>query len=119
MRLCTLLKDAQNCGRSPTSVAGGLPAFGNCDTSAGFFGPGSLRLPGAALIAPCGGSSGFPKDAAFAADAAVRAAPAAPAASSLRRESGKRVSICQSPWDRTDGHHQRSQKQIAFVDQEM
>src|SRR5260370_24507749 len=39
MRLWALLKEAQNCGMSPTSVGGGLTALGNCDCSFGFCGP--------------------------------------------------------------------------------
>src|SRR5467141_1802438 len=61
MRLWALLKEAQNCGMSPTSVGGGLTALGNCDCSFGFCGPGSLRAPGVLLMAPSGGSSGLPK----------------------------------------------------------
>src|SRR5438128_1625576 len=86
MRLWALLKEAQNCGMSPTSVGGGLTAFGNCDWSFGFCGPGSLRAPGVLLMAPSGGSSGLPKVAACAGPAASTAPPAAAAASTLRRE---------------------------------
>src|SRR5436305_1849652 len=86
MRLWTLLKEAQNCGMSPTSVAGGLTALGNCDCSFGFCGPGSLRAPGVLLTAPSGGSSGLPNVAACAGAAASTAPPAAAAASTSRRE---------------------------------
>jgi hypothetical protein len=87
-RLWALLKDAQNCGMSPTSVAGGLIADGNCEVSLGFCGPGSRKLPALALIAPCGGSSGLPKVAAVAFDAVAATAPAALNARTPRRESG-------------------------------
>jgi hypothetical protein len=84
MRLGALLNDAQNIGMSPTSVEGGEAAEGNCSASAGLCGPGSVRLPGLALIAPCGGSSGLPNSAARA--AVVATAPAAVAASTSRLE---------------------------------
>src|ERR1700759_2629770 len=62
MRRGALLNDAQVSGMLPTSVAGGENAAGNCSLIAGFCGPGSLTLRGfLALIAPCGGSFGFPK----------------------------------------------------------
>jgi hypothetical protein len=86
MRLWALLKEAQNCDMSPTSVAGGLTAFGNCDWRAGFCGPGSLRPPGLLLTAPSGGSSGLPNVAACAEPAASNAPPAAAVASTSRRE---------------------------------
>src|SRR6266403_3515460 len=86
LRLWALLKEAQNCGMSPTSVGGGLTALGNCDCSFGFCGPGSLRAPGVLLMAPSGGSSGLPKVAACAGPAASTAPPAAAAASTSRRE---------------------------------
>src|SRR5271157_1068251 len=90
MRRGALLKDAQNIGMSPTSVGGGENAPGNCEASAGFCGPGSVKLDGLAvvLIWPCGGSSGLPKLAALAAAAAVATVPAAAAASTPRRETG-------------------------------
>jgi hypothetical protein len=60
-----LLNEAQNIGKSPTSVAGGEKAPGNWLESTGLLGPGSLTLAGllSVLMAPCGGSSGFPKEA--------------------------------------------------------
>jgi hypothetical protein len=60
------LKDAQNIGNEPTSVAGGETAPGNCPDSAGLFGPMIVVLDGLStvLIAPWGGSSGLPKVAA-------------------------------------------------------
>src|ERR1700751_5650351 len=62
MRRGALLNDAQLSGMLPTSVAGGENAAGNWSLIAGFCGPGSLTLLGfLALIAPCGGSFGFPK----------------------------------------------------------
>jgi hypothetical protein len=68
----------------PTSVGGGENADGNWSLMAGFCGPGSVVLRRfVALIAPCGGSSGLPKEiAAFsgAGAAAVAAAVATPAA---------------------------------------
>src|SRR4029077_7283372 len=87
IRFGALLKDAQNCGISPTSVAGGDDAAGNWSASTGLCGPGSVTLAGFfAFIAPCGGSSGLPNEAARASaertDAA--ASPAAPAPSKLR-----------------------------------
>ena len=68
MRRGALLKEAQNIGRSPTSVAGGDSAPGNCPESAGLFGPMTVVLEGlfSVLMAPCGGSSGLPKVAACA-----------------------------------------------------
>src|SRR5438045_2845661 len=61
IRFGALLNDAQNCGRSPTSVAGGDDAAGNWSASTGLCGPGSVTLAGfVALTAPCGGSSGLP-----------------------------------------------------------
>src|SRR6516162_852992 len=86
MRLDALLNDAQVMGMPPMSVAGADCAEGNWLPSAGFCGPGSVRFPGPlALMAPCGGSSGFPNEAAFAADI-VMAAPTADAANSFRLE---------------------------------
>src|ERR1700738_790902 len=62
MRRGALLNDAQLSGMLPTSVAGGENAAGNWSLIAGFCGPGSMTLLGfLALIAPCGGSFGFPK----------------------------------------------------------
>src|SRR5689334_8213921 len=88
MRLEALLKEAQFCGRPPTSVAGGDTADGNWLARAGFCGPGSLRLRGFwALIAPCGGRSGLPKVCALTLAAAPASKPpAADAASRARRE---------------------------------
>src|ERR1700759_2375690 len=86
MRFEALLNDAQVVGMPPTSVAGAACADGNWSPSAGLFGPGSVRFPGPfALIAPCGGSSGLPKEPAFAADTVI-AAPIADAANSSRLE---------------------------------
>src|SRR5215472_2639732 len=88
MRRGALLNDAQNIGMSPTSVAGGEKAPGNCELIAGFCGPMSVTLDGwfLVLISPCGGSSGLPKLAALAAVAAVASEPAAAAASMARRD---------------------------------
>src|ERR1700682_506165 len=91
MRRGALLNDAQNIGMSPILVAGGENAAGNCDAMAGFCGPMSVTLAGlpVVLIAPCGGSSGLPNVAAFAATAAVATVPAAAAAASKsRRDTG-------------------------------
>src|SRR5271165_2734040 len=87
MRRGALLNDAQNIGMSPTSVAGGEKAPGNCELIAGFCEPGSVTLDGLllVLISPCGGASGLPKLAALAA-AAVATEPAAAAASTARRD---------------------------------
>src|SRR6267154_22331 len=87
IRFGALLKDAQNCGMSPTSVGGGEDAAGNRAASAALCGLGSVRLAGfVALTAPCGGSSGLPNEAARApaerTDAA--ASPPAPAPRRLR-----------------------------------
>src|SRR5882757_9500336 len=63
MRRGALLNDAQLNGMLPTSVAGGENAAGNWSLMAGFCGPGSVMLLGfLALIAPCGGSFGLPKE---------------------------------------------------------
>ena len=63
MRRGALLNDAQLSGMLPTSVAGGENADGNWSLMAGFCGPGSVMLLGfLALIAPCGGSFGLPKE---------------------------------------------------------
>jgi hypothetical protein len=95
MRRGALLNDAQLSGMLPTSVGGGENAEGNWSLIAGFCGPGSVMLLGfLALIAPCGGSFGLPKEiAAFSGAAAVvlmvaavRTAPAAVAASASRLE---------------------------------
>src|ERR1700747_3584481 len=81
-----LLNEAQFRGMLPTSVAGAENADGNWSLCAGFCGPGCGALAGfLALIAPCGGSSGLPKEAALAADAVI-AAPMAEAANISRRE---------------------------------
>src|ERR1700686_4104438 len=85
-RFGALLNDAQSIGMPPTSVAGGNCAEGNWLPIASLCGPGSLRFPGAlALIAPCGGWSGLPKEAARAAPAVITA-PAADTASTSRLE---------------------------------
>src|SRR5260370_41238084 len=80
IRFGALLKDAQNCGMSPTSVAGGDDAAGNWSAIAGLCGPGSVRLAGiAVLIAPCGGSAGVPNEPSRAVERTRAAArPAAP-----------------------------------------
>src|SRR5882757_9387565 len=86
IRFGALLKDAQSIAMPPTSVAGGNCAEGNWLPIASLCGPGSLRFPGAlALMAPCGGWSGLPKEAARAA-LAVITAPAADTASISRLE---------------------------------
>src|SRR5438445_6955952 len=80
MRFGALLNDAQNCGRSPTSVGGGEDAAGNRSASAGLCGPGSVTLAGVvALTAPFGGSAGLPKAAARD-SAEITHPPARPAA---------------------------------------
>src|ERR1700756_5132922 len=93
MRRGALLKEAQLSGMLPTSVAGGENAEGNWPLMARFCGPGSVTLLGfVALTAPCGGSSGLPKEiglfsgAAFAAlmVAAATTPPAAVAANTSR-----------------------------------
>src|ERR1700737_3000271 len=74
MRRGALLNDAQLSGILPTSVGGGENADGNWSLMAGFCGPGSVMLLGlVALIAPCGGSSGLPKEIAAFSGAAVAA----------------------------------------------
>src|SRR5208283_2285283 len=91
MRLGALLNDAQNCGRSPTSVAGGDCAAGNWLAKTSLCGPGSVVLAGfVALTAPCGGSSGLPKEAARPEFAAAAIAPAAVAVRTFRLE----IMIC-------------------------
>src|SRR5260370_30725692 len=84
-----MLNEFQTIGIPPTSVDGGLRKDGRLLASAGFWGPGSVRLWGlVALTAPCGGRSGLPNDSAPLAVAARAATPpAAPAASTLRLES--------------------------------
>ena len=88
MRRGALLKEAQNCGRSPTSVAGGVKACGNCPAMAGFCGPGSTAARGLPCVftMPWGGSSGLPGVAALAALAMLAKPTAAPVPSMLRRE---------------------------------
>src|SRR6266436_5595525 len=72
MRRGALLNDAQLSGMLPTSVGGGENAAGNWSLMAGFCGPGSVMLLGfLPLIAPCGGSSGLPKEIAAFCGAAV------------------------------------------------
>src|SRR3954469_5373151 len=87
IRFGALLNDAQNCGRSPTSVAGGDDAAGNWSASTGLCGPGSVTLAGfAALSAPCGGWSGLPNEAVSALAERTEAAASPPTAPSrLRR----------------------------------
>src|SRR6195256_3121820 len=86
MRRGALLKDAQFICRLPPSVAGGFTAEGNWPATAWFCGPGSVMLAGfLALIAPCGGSFGLPKEAAAAAVVDI-AAPAAAVARTSRLE---------------------------------
>src|SRR6266446_8596784 len=86
IRFGALLNDAQNCGMSFVLVAGGEDAAGNWSAIAGLCGPGSVRLAGfVALIAPCGGSSGLPNEAARAVERTDAAAsPPAPAPSRPR-----------------------------------
>src|SRR6266849_3801359 len=80
MRRGALLNVAQLSGMVPTSVGGGENADGNWSLMARLCGPGSVMLLGfVALIAPCGGSSGLPKETAALSGAAV-AAVATPAA---------------------------------------
>src|SRR6266851_1060713 len=63
MRRGALLNVAQLSGMVPTSVGGGENADGNWSLMARLCGPGSVTLLGfVALIAPCGGSSGLPKE---------------------------------------------------------
>src|ERR1700693_4438917 len=86
MRRGALLNEAQIWGMLPTSVGCGANADGNGSLIAGFCGPGSVTLAGfLALMAPCGGSSGLPKEAAAAAVADI-AAPAAAVARTSRLE---------------------------------
>src|SRR5258708_29150743 len=76
-RFGALLKDAQSIGMPPTSVAGGNCAEGKWLPMAGLFGPRSARLPRPlALIAPFGGRSGFPQEAAPAAVSLLITPPA-------------------------------------------
>src|ERR1700745_1049112 len=85
-RFGALLNEAQSIGIPPTSVAGGNCAEGNWLPRAGVWGAGSAIFPGPlALIAPCGGWSGLPKEAARAA-LAVMTAPAAETVSISRLE---------------------------------
>src|SRR6266849_9444463 len=91
MRLDALLNEAQGSGMLPTSVAGGDCGEGNWPARAGFCGPGSVMLAGLplALMAPCGGRSGLPKDWACAAcTAAATSEPPAVTARRLRRDTG-------------------------------
>src|SRR5216683_2123041 len=84
-RFGALLNEAQSIGMPPTSVGGGNCADGNCLARASLCGPGSLRFPGPlALMAPCGGRSGLPKEAALAALAVT--APAADTTRTSRLE---------------------------------
>src|SRR5216684_1430440 len=89
MRFGAMLNEFQTIGISPTSVAGGFRKDGRLFASAGFCGPGAVRLWGSvALIAPCGGKSGLPNDSApLAVAARATTPPAAPEASRLRLES--------------------------------
>src|ERR1700733_8596532 len=67
-RFGALLNEAQSIGLPPTSVGGGSCADGNRSARASLCGPGSFRFPGPlALMAPWGGRSGLPKEAACAA----------------------------------------------------
>src|SRR5260370_4826593 len=84
MRRSALLNVAQLSDILPTSVGGGENADGNWSLIARLCGPGLVMLLGfVALTAPCGGSSGLPKEiaafsgAAVAAFAAVATTPAA------------------------------------------
>src|SRR6266446_1806182 len=80
IRFGALLNDAQNCGMSFVLVAGGDDAAGNWSAIAGLCGPGSVRLAGfCALIAPCGGASGLPNEAARAPTERTDAAASPPA----------------------------------------
>src|SRR5438132_7671804 len=80
IRFGALLNDAQNCGRSFVSPAGGEFAAGNWSAIAGLCGPGSVRLAGfCALIAPCSGASGLPNEAARAPTETTDAAASPPA----------------------------------------
>jgi hypothetical protein len=100
MRFGALLNEAQSIGMPPTSVAGGNCAEGNWLPIASLCGPGSLRFPGAlASIAPCGGASGLPKEAACAAFAVITA-PAADTAGISRLES---MFYPKSTWGMRDG----------------
>src|SRR5580698_5487443 len=108
MRRGALLNDAQLSGMSPTSVGGGENAAGNWSLMAGFCGPGSLMLLGfLALMAPCGGSSGFPKLILFLTGvaastlvivAAVTSPPAAVAVNMSRLENIGHHSIARGIW---------------------
>src|SRR5258705_5222819 len=103
MRRGGLLNDAQLSGMLPTSVGGGENADGNWSLIAGFCEPGSVMLLGfLALIAPCGGSFGLPKEisgltgAALAVvmDAAVATPPAAVAANISRLDIMLSTPLC-------------------------
>src|SRR4030088_631473 len=86
MRRGALLNEAQIWGMLPTSVAGGENGDGSGSLIAGFCGPASVTLAGfLALIAPCGGSSGLPKEASAAAVADI-ATPAAAVVRTSRLE---------------------------------
>src|SRR5712692_6078738 len=90
MRRGALLNVAQLSGMPPTSVGGGENADGNWSLMARLCGPGSVMLLGfVALIAPCGGSSGLPKETAAFSGAAVAAVATTPAASRTLRGSDK------------------------------
>src|SRR5882672_5760155 len=105
MRRGALLNDAQLSGMLPTSVAGGENAAGNWSLIAGFCGPGSVMLLGfLALMAPCGGSFGLPKEislftgvaaSAVVIVAAVTIPPTAVAANMSRLENIAHHSLCQ------------------------
>src|SRR6266404_3558039 len=90
MRLGALLNDAQGIPMLPTSVAGGDCGEGNWLAITGFCGPGSVILAGLflALMAPCGGKSGLPKDWAWTFVAAPMSEPPAVTASRPRRDMG-------------------------------
>src|SRR5258708_24572244 len=104
MRFGALLNEAQGNGMLPTSVAGGDCGEGNWLAMAGFCGPGSVMLAGVflALIAPCGGSSGVPKD--WACAAWTTAAATEPPAVTARRLRGESASMKVAPtWRCSDG----------------
>src|SRR5947209_17584505 len=118
MRRGALLNDAHSIGRLPMSVAGGVVADGNWPASAGFCGPGSVMLPRfLAFAAPCGGSSGLPKEAARAV-AAVIAAPAAVAANIPRRDI---IACYSSEWRRSwrDDRSSNFEALIGFTSSDM
>src|SRR4051794_34624908 len=87
MRRRARLKEAQNWGELPTSVAGGSRKAGSAPARPTSCGPGIVRARGSVtLAAPSGGRSGLPNEAACASVAVIAAAPAAVAASAPRRD---------------------------------